>query len=126
MTDTMTASRLNAAALDNIRALQRPGRPDILRRVIMRYLESTPELLQSLREAIQRNDPQAMYMAAHNLKSSSANLGALELAELSRQLETLGRQHSTEGVTELLASVEAEYTFVESELVAGYLEGASV
>lgn len=118
------ASRVDQKALDNIRALQRPGRPNILRRVIVCYLDTTPDLLDNLREAIDGCDAEAMRIAAHNLKSSSANLGATALAALAQELETNGRQQIMSGAADLMARVEKEYALVESELVTGYLSSA--
>jgi CheY-like chemotaxis protein len=46
-----TAS-LDVAVLDELRALQGPGRPNVLHKIIHHYLEDTPNLLASLQEAI--------------------------------------------------------------------------
>jgi signal transduction histidine kinase/CheY-like chemotaxis protein/HPt (histidine-containing phosphotransfer) domain-containing protein len=51
------------------------------------YLEDTPLLVARLREASGRADFDTIVDAAHVLKSSSANLGALPLAELAKSAE---------------------------------------
>jgi len=43
---------LDGAVLNELRALQRPGRPNVLHKIIHHYLEDTPNLLASLQEAI--------------------------------------------------------------------------
>ena len=74
-------------ALENIRALQQEGAPDLLTRVIQAYLSETPKFLENLQQAIKQGDIQAVQRMTHTLKSSSANLGALRLANLARKLE---------------------------------------
>jgi len=55
-------------------------------KIITIYLQTTPKLLQDLREAVAASDAQAMRKAAHSLKSSSANVGAMKLQIYSRML----------------------------------------
>ena len=58
-----------------IQALQRPGRPDILARVLATYLEDSRRLVEQIRVAVQSQDPVTLRQAAHRLKSSSGQLG---------------------------------------------------
>ncbi len=110
------ASRLDAKALDNIRALQRPGKPDILNKVIGLYLSKSPSLIDAIRHAIEHGDAPAVQMAAHSLKSSSANLGAMELAAHCKELEEKGRDALLEEAGEWFARAEEEYLLVDAEL----------
>jgi HPt (histidine-containing phosphotransfer) domain-containing protein len=96
--------------------LQGPGQGDLLKKVAELYLKNTPSLLDSLRNALAANDPEAMYKAAHALKSSSANLGAISLAEVAKDLELRGRRRSLEGAGELLARAEERYGEVKKQL----------
>lgn len=108
---------LDQKALDNLRAIQRPGGPSVLKRVIEMYLQSTPTLLQALRDAATgRNDPEAMRHAAHSLKSSSASIGATALAELCRDLEYMGRDGSIAGADVLVARIDAIFPRVCEQL----------
>ncbi len=108
---------LDQAALDNLRAIGRPGMPSVLGRVIETYLRLAPGLLQQLRDAIRGGaDPDALRHAAHSLKSSSANLGALGLAALCKDLEFLGRNGTTAGADALLGRVEALFPRVCEQL----------
>lgn len=115
-TDRLAAGVLDEAALENIRALQRSGRPDVLQTVIGHYLASAPKLLVGLRQAVESGDAKALRMAAHSLKSSSRNLGALALATLCQELEHMGRASAIEGATALLADLESGYGHVERAL----------
>jgi CheY-like chemotaxis protein/HPt (histidine-containing phosphotransfer) domain-containing protein len=51
------------------------------------YLEDTPKALAALEQAAARGDNEGLIAPSHSLKSTSANLGALGLAELAKRLE---------------------------------------
>jgi signal transduction histidine kinase/CheY-like chemotaxis protein/HPt (histidine-containing phosphotransfer) domain-containing protein len=103
------ARRLNPVALDNIRNLQRPGAPDVLSKVIRLYFDSSPQLLEEMRRAVENSDAAKLRYAAHALKSASANLGAVELAAFCQQMEALGKEQRLVGAPELLANLEQEF-----------------
>ncbi len=100
---------LNHKELDNIRALQTEGEPDLLTRIITLYLEDTPEQLDKLYQAIRSNNAVEVLSIAHSLKSSCANLGALHLSTLFKEIENKGRANSLQGAAELFARAESEY-----------------
>ena len=106
-------------ALEMIRTLPGNRGMEILRKVVDLYLASTPTLLQTMREAESGGDAEKLKAAAHSFKSSSANLGALRLAGVCMELETLGRAGSTEGALPLLMQVEEEYRLVRDALRGG-------
>ncbi len=100
---------IDPKALENIRAIQREGAPDIVAKLVNLYLEESPKFLQSLKDAIPSGDADAMQKAAHKFKSNSANVGAMGLAALCKELEEMGRANTTENTSEILAQVEVEY-----------------
>lgn len=51
-------------------------------------------------------------MTAHSFKGSCSNMGALRLVELCRELEDRTREQQVDGLAQLLASVEDEYSIV--------------
>ena len=102
--------------LDAIRALQQPGSPDLVAKVLTGYLASAPALIAAIRTAVAAADPTGVSRAAHSLKSGSANLGALHLAELCSRMESQGRAGSLDGAAGLLEEIEAAYAAVQSEL----------
>jgi CheY-like chemotaxis protein/HPt (histidine-containing phosphotransfer) domain-containing protein len=104
-----TASLLDERALAQIRALQRSGAPDLLGKIIGLYLDSSPKLLQQVRDAVAGQNGEALRQAAHSLKSSSANLGATQLAAACKELEQRGRENNMQGVAKLLNEMEALY-----------------
>jgi HPt (histidine-containing phosphotransfer) domain-containing protein len=103
-------------ALDTIRELGGATTPDLLDQVIRIYLETTPELLETLRSGLAAGHANAVRTAAHTLKSSSANLGAGALAELCRRLETGARSGALTSDLPTMEHVDAEYARVRAEL----------
>jgi CheY-like chemotaxis protein len=83
-------SPLEPEPLAKIRALQRPGAPNLFAKVIGVYLDNSPTLVQRLREAVAQGNSTALREAAHSLKSSNATLGAAQLAALCKELEQRG------------------------------------
>ncbi len=100
---------LDTAVLGRIQALQRPGKPPILQRVIRLYLESAPQLMETIRIALADGNAQALGDPAHSLKSSSANLGATALFELCRQMEAAGRENLLDDAETLLEQLDSSY-----------------
>lgn len=80
---------VDQSALDTIRALRSPGKPDILARMVSLYLAKTPDLLSEIEDGIAADDAPRVRKAAHTLKSSSAYLGATGMAAECRVLEEL-------------------------------------
>jgi two-component system sensor histidine kinase/response regulator len=87
LSPVLVAPVMDPQALENIRALQREGAPDLLTRVVQAFLSETPRSLQDLQEALGQGDLRALQRTTHNLKSSSANLGAVSVANLVKKLE---------------------------------------
>jgi HPt (histidine-containing phosphotransfer) domain-containing protein len=105
---------LDRNALEAIRALQSDAAPDLLARVIHLYLESAPDLIARLRTGLEASDYNAVRVAAHTLKSSSANLGATALAELCKQLELAARAGIIGPGTPDAQAIEREYDAVRA------------
>jgi signal transduction histidine kinase/DNA-binding response OmpR family regulator/HPt (histidine-containing phosphotransfer) domain-containing protein len=109
---------LDPSALEALRALQTPGAPDIRERVVGLYLEQTPQQLGELRTALARRDTSALERAAHTVKSSSANVGAVRLSALCRELESEIGEPDAPDIGPRVDAIEAEYARVERELEA--------
>jgi HPt (histidine-containing phosphotransfer) domain-containing protein len=109
---------LDAEVIAGIRALGRSGTGDFLARVVARYAQDAPQLFERMRAAIASADAAALRMAAHTLKSSSANLGAKTAAAICKELEALGRSGSIGGAAELMHELEAELTGAYAALEA--------
>jgi CheY-like chemotaxis protein len=82
---------LDRAALDALRGLPGVG-ATLLQRVIDVYLGSSGELARRIHDASVAADGPSLGAAAHALKSSSANVGANELARLCLEVERLAER----------------------------------
>ncbi len=107
----ITDGVLDAGVLQSLRQM---GGEQALTQIVNQYLEDAPVSLQGVQDAIATTNPEALRQSAHTLRSSSANLGALTLAELCKQLEALGKTGTTDGAD--LAPLLAEYPRVEAAL----------
>jgi CheY-like chemotaxis protein len=92
---------LDLARLDMLRDLE-PGDTSYLERVTGRFEETTAAAAEDLRAAVEAGDAAALRAHAHKLAGGAANLGALEVATLARELEALGDAGTTDGAEPLL------------------------
>jgi PAS domain S-box-containing protein len=92
------------------------GDPKLFAELIRCYLTETPRLVQNISKAIATQDAQTIWKTAHQLKSSSASIGAIALAQLCRVLEAQGRNHKLENSLELLSQLYQEYEQVKTAL----------
>ena len=97
---------LDVNTLDGIRALQSPQSPNILEQLFEIYRSTAPDLLQNLDASIEDGSCAAIREAAHSLKSSSGNIGARKIFELSAKLEDMARDEAIDGARETLAEIE--------------------
>ena len=107
---------LDRKALDALRALRRPGRPDVVGKIVNAFLTSSPALLATMREAVTRSDAEALHRAAHTFKTSSANVGAVTLSAHCRELEAAGRARTLTNAATLFERIMTEYGRVEAAL----------
>jgi CheY-like chemotaxis protein len=101
-TESETLPVLDVGALESIRALDTQGNGELLTRVLGLYLEESAKSLAVIQQAAANQDWQAVRQAAHSLKSSSANVGAVRLAALFRQIEADSRAANSGAVVDQL------------------------
>ncbi len=106
-------SSIDTAAL---RANLPEGEPDLLAELINLLKQETPKHLQAIREAIRQGDGEQLRKSAHTLKGSALTVGAVQLAELCKQMEARGKEGRLNGAEAGIASLEEEYQRVIGEL----------
>jgi CheY-like chemotaxis protein len=84
--------------------------------LLQTYLRNAPQLVAQVREAITRSDVEAMVLPVHSLKSSSANVGALQLSELARDAERLARGGNLAEAEAAFRAVDAAFGAAEAAL----------
>ena len=103
-------SSVDRKAWKSITSLQRPGKPDILAKILSLYLADSQQLVDKLRQGIAAGEAQLVNEAAHSLKSRSSVLGAVSLSELCRQFEEISRRGSLADAEPLFDPLEAAFT----------------
>lgn len=92
------------------------GDPGFLTELINSYFASSSELFAQMQKALAENNIDEFRRAAHSLKSTSANLGALRLSSLARELEQMGLVGQLDGAAGKIARAQREYAMVQAEL----------
>lgn len=100
---------VNPKAWQPILEAQKPGRPDILAKILDLYLKDSRKLVDTLLAALANRDSKALLESAHGLKSCSAVVGAVRLSELCDQLEGLRSSQSLEEASALIPVVRQEF-----------------
>ncbi len=104
-----TGSIIDQTALAGIRALQRSGQPDLVVRVVTSYLDTSPDIVARIRSAARSQNAAELRAAAHRLKSSSAQLGAIAVSADCRELEQMGERQDFRHVDEVVTRLEQHY-----------------
>ncbi|MEH2119656.1 MAG: Hpt domain-containing protein [Nostoc sp.] len=92
------------------------GDPVAFAELIECYLTETRRLMQHISTAITNEDAQTIWKTAHQLKSSSASVGAIALVQLCKLLEAQGRSSKLENSLELFSQLYQEYEQVKTAL----------
>jgi signal transduction histidine kinase/CheY-like chemotaxis protein/HPt (histidine-containing phosphotransfer) domain-containing protein len=117
MTVIQPQDYLDPAALDNLRNMT-GGDPVFLVELINTFLEDAPQLLNDLRQALDKEDSSGVRLAAHSLKSNGADFGARTFSSLCQQLEMLGKSGQLTRAEALLDQVKEEFKKVKVALEA--------
>ena len=115
---TSPADPIDTRVLNGLAGLQREGRPDIVNRVIMLFLENAPLLLKDLETGAATGDLALLHRASHTLKSASANVGAAQLSARCEGLEAALRTGDLADAQSRVQGIAETYRLVESALTA--------
>lgn len=102
--------------LDQYRDIDPAGGPGLAMRIVRIYIDSSGENWRGIEQAIAGRDAEALRLAAHSLKSSTASVGALALANLFRELEALAKAARMDDAGTLFAAMRGEYERVLAAL----------
>ncbi|MBT7444346.1 MAG: Hpt domain-containing protein [Methylococcales bacterium] len=103
---------LDLAVFEELKDLMDGDMSDILEM----YEVDSAEQIDGLKTSISGDDLTSTIAIAHTLKSSSANLGAMDLAKLCKKMEHDGRENTLSNPAELLEKIIAELARVQTEL----------
>jgi histidine phosphotransfer protein HptB len=113
-----TTAVIDAQSIENLRALNPDDNDEFLREIAGIFFEDTPHRITELEESLAAGDLSKFTRAAHSIKGSSSNLGAMALRYAAEQLEQHARVHGLGNVTALLTGVKAEFDRAQVTLTA--------
>ncbi len=113
-----TDTAVDGSVLQQFVAFLGSGGANVAQELIAIYLADTPDKLHAILQGLEQRDGKEVLRLAHTLKTSSAQIGAMALSQLCRELEACVREDSVETVHELVNRITAEYARVEAELHA--------
>jgi two-component system, sensor histidine kinase and response regulator len=88
--------------------LARWGGDQLVRQMVELFLAQAPERLEAARAGLAAGSADEVQRAAHALKSSSAQVGALRVSALCVEIESRGAGGDLAGVPDLLDALERE------------------
>lgn len=89
--------------------------------LIKKYTLGVEEIISGIESWKPGDDQEELIRLPHSLKSTSANIGAVNLSKIAAEIEMLAKNHNIDEVKEKLADVKQEYKKVKAELIkAGY------
>jgi CheY-like chemotaxis protein len=114
---TLDTGRLDELAEMGVDALP------LIERAIDNFVGAAPGNVEDLRAAITLGDAQALRSAAHRLKGSAANLGAVRVAELALELEQRAHEGALDGADRYVDELAAELDAASAALTGYQLSG---
>ena len=101
----MSDSRLDGKVLAALREVMEDEYPVLLDA----FLADSEKRLRTLHLACERGDVEQLRQTAHSFKGSCGNMGALQLADLCRQLEELADDQRLDGSVALIEGLDREF-----------------
>jgi two-component system, sensor histidine kinase len=109
---------LDTAALEPLRAMQRPGQPDLVASVVNLFLERSAALFESLVTATVAGDFTVARRLAHSLKSNCMNVGANGLAVLFKRAEVAAGEGDPASLNRITTEIAPALASVRERLRA--------
>ena len=102
-------SVIDTEALQVLRQLRRPDKPDPVAELIDLFVQETPVRLREMRTAANQYNAQALAAVAHNLRGCASSIGAMQMARLCEKLEENAGRRALQVSSRLLNEIETEF-----------------
>jgi HPt (histidine-containing phosphotransfer) domain-containing protein len=109
---------IDPQSIENLRALNPGDDDEFLREIAGIFFEDTPLRIAELDQCLASGDLPKFTRAAHSIKGSSSNLGAMALRLAAEKLEHQARVQGLVAVDALLAAVKMEFGRAQAELTS--------
>ena len=113
--DDLVEDLINFDLLDSYKELQSPGDPDLRVILVETYLDEAAAIIKRKVDAAGVGDVAGIADAAHALKSSSANVGAVLMSKLSKEIEADAKSGMLGDVAARVAELERVYQQTEQQ-----------
>ncbi|MEP6878451.1 MAG: response regulator [Nitrosospira sp.] len=110
------SSALSAEVVARLRALEEATEPSLVSQIYTSFLKEGAERISVLRSSVEVSDAELLRRTAHTLRGASANVGAIHMSDIARQLEVLGKNSSMIGAAPLIEQIESEFERVKAEI----------
>ena len=89
---------------------------DALSAFIETYLDNSNKLLENINLALADGDLESLYNNAHQLKGGSGSIGAMQVFQLSKEIEEKSRGGEADGLDGLVDELHSSYAQAAAEL----------
>ena len=107
---------IDPQSIQNLRDLNPGDNDEFLREIVGIYLEDTPNRIVELEQSLATGDTPKFTRAAHSVKGSSANIGAMIVRGVAEKLEHQSHREGLGNVNALLAELKVEFGRAQAEL----------
>ena len=107
---------IDSAVMASLTRLEQKSGRRLIPTLIELFSHQVPVQLAKIRSAIESKDLEAIPQAAHNLRSTSAHLGATALTRLCKQIEAIDSSLSLPSANALLDDLEVEFHWARVDL----------
>jgi CheY-like chemotaxis protein/HPt (histidine-containing phosphotransfer) domain-containing protein len=97
---------IDEAVIGRLRALDRKGGTSRLERVVSQFAAIAPGLVATIHDKCREDDAEALWRAAHSLKSSSGALGATLLSQRCGEIEAVARDSGVGQARRLIDAID--------------------
>jgi len=121
--DATGLTAIDGAVLERLRAMQRPGQPDVVAAVVALFIDRSAILFESLRRATAARDVAVARRIAHSLKSNCMHVGANGLAALFKRAERAASDDDLDAVARLAEEIAPALSAVRGRLAHTHRAG---
>ncbi len=109
-----STDKVNTATMDEqvLNELIDSGKEDLLIKLLKMYVDYSPEIIDNINIACKSEQWDELKFQAHSFKSSSANLGAVFLAQLCGELEVMEQSLLKEKAQQQVKKINQEFVLV--------------
>ena len=111
------ASIIDPDAIENLRALSPDDDDVFLKEILAIFLADIPARIGDLKTHRLDGNTAAFIRAAHSIKGSSSNVGAIEVREIAQQIEHHTREHGIPVSDAQVVAIEAAFSRAKTVLL---------